>query len=253
MGTSDNHQTVLVTGALAGIGRATATAFAHAGANVVVSGRRPDAGEALAAELRGHGGDAEFIAADVRHESEVEQLVDQAVERFGRLDVAVNNAGQDGDMVPFADVTPERYAAVFDTNVLGTLLGTKHALRVMEPQGSGAIVNVSSIYGQKGFPLNAPYVASKHAIIGLTRSAALEAAPRGVRVNAVAPGPVQTAMLDRVTGGDEEAKAAFLSTVPVGRAGDPQEIADAIVFIASPKAGFLTGQAIFLDGGITAS
>jgi NAD(P)-dependent dehydrogenase (short-subunit alcohol dehydrogenase family) len=250
---SDEHQTVLVTGALAGIGEATATAFAKAGANVVVSGRRPEAGAALTSRLRGHGGEVEFIAADVRHESEVQELVDQAVERFGRLDVVVNNAGADGEMVPFAGVTPESYAAVFDTNVLGTLLGIKHALRVMEPQGSGVIVNVSSIYGDKGFPLNAPYVASKHAIIGLTRVAALEGAAQGVRVNAVAPGPVQTAMLDRVTGGDDEAKVAFLSTVPLGRAGDPQEIADAIVFIASPQASFLTGQAIFLDGGMTAA
>jgi NAD(P)-dependent dehydrogenase (short-subunit alcohol dehydrogenase family) len=222
------------------------------GAKVVVSGRRPEAGEALAAELRGHAGDVEFIAADIRHESEVQHLIDATVSRFGRLDVVVNNAGVDGDMVPFAGVTPESYAAVFDTNVLGTLLGIKHALLVMEPQGSGAIVSVSSIYGQKGFPFNAPYVASKHAIIGLTRAAALEGAAHGVRVNAVAPGPVQTAMLDRVTGGDQEAKAAFLSTVPMGRAGDPQEIADAIIFVTSPKAGFLTGQTIFLDAGITA-
>jgi NAD(P)-dependent dehydrogenase (short-subunit alcohol dehydrogenase family) len=183
------NRTVLVTGALTGIGRAAATAFAIDGANVVVSGRRPDAGEALAAELRGRGGEVEFIAADVRHEPEVQQLVDATVARFGRLDVVVNNAGLDGEMVPFAGVTPESYAATFDTNVLGTLLGIKHALRVMEPQRSGAIVNVSSIYGQKGFPLNAPYVASKLAIIGLTRAAALEGAPHGVRVNAVAPGP----------------------------------------------------------------
>jgi NAD(P)-dependent dehydrogenase (short-subunit alcohol dehydrogenase family) len=245
------QQTVLITGALAGIGRATAIAFAQAGANVVVSGRRPDAGEALAAELRGQGAAAEFVAADVRHEVEVRELVDAAVRRFGGLDVAVNNAGVDGEMVPFAGVTPESYAATFDTNVLGTLLGIKHQLRVMEPQGSGAIVNLSSIYGEMGFPLNAPYVASKHAIIGLTKSAALEAAPFGVRVNAVAPGPVQTAMLDRVTGGDEQAKAAFLATVPQGRAGDPKEIAEAIVFIASPGAGFLTGQTVAIDGGIT--
>ena len=165
----------------------------------------------------------------------------------------VNNAGVDGEMVPFSGVTPESYAGVFDTNVLGTLLGIKHALRIMEPQGSGAIVNVSSIYGEKGFALNAPYVASKHAIIGLTRAAALEGAPHGVRVNAVGPGPVQTAMLDRVTGGDEDAKAAFLSTIPLGRSGEPREIADAIVFIASDRAGFLTGQTIFLDGGLTAA
>ena len=250
---SENKQVVLVTGALAGIGRAIAQAFTETGANVVIAGRRPEAGEALAGELTGHGGEVVFIAADVRHESEVQQLVDETVARFGRLDVMVNNAGVDGEMVPFAGVTPESYAGVFDTNVLGTLLGIKHALRVMEPQGSGAIVNVSSIYGERGFPLNAPYVASKHAIIGLTRAAALEGAPQGVRVNAVGPGPVQTAMLDRVTGGDEEAKAAFLSTIPIGRGGDPKEIADAIVFIASERAGFLTGQTIFLDGGLTAA
>src|ERR1700742_4986582 len=246
---SETGRTVLITGALAGIGRATALAYATAGANVVVSGRRPSAGESLAAELGGHGGGIEFVSADVRHESEVAHLVEATVARFGRLDVAVNNAGLDGAMVPFAEITPASYATTFDTNVLGTLLGIKHQLRVMESQGSGAIVNLSSIYGQKGFPLNAPCVASKHAIIGLTRAAALEGAPYGVRVNAVAPGPVQTAMLDRVTGGDPEAKAAFLATVPAGRAGAPQEIADAIVFIASGRAGFLTGQAGFLDGG----
>ena len=250
---NENKQVVLVTGALAGIGRATVQAFAETGANVIVAGRRPEAGEALAAELAGHGGEVVFLGADVRHEAEVQQLVDETVARFGRLDVMVNNAGVDGEMVPFADVTPESYASVFDTNVLGTLLGIKHALRIMEPQGSGAIVNVSSIYGEKGFPLNAPYVASKHAIIGLTRAAALEGAAHGVRVNAVGPGPVQTAMLDRVTGGDEEAKAAFLATIPIGRGGDPKEIADAIVFMASDRAGFLTGQTIFLDGGLTAA
>src|SRR5690348_10935678 len=236
----ERHRTVLITGALAGIGRATAIAYAEAGSDVVVSGRRPDAGEELAAELAGHGGEVAFIAADVRREAEIRRLVDDTVERFGHLDVAVNNAGLDGEMVPFADLTPESYSQTFETNVLGTLLGIKHQLRVMEPRGSGAIVNLSSIYGQKGFPLNAPYVASKHAIIGLTKSAALEAAPYGVRVNAVAPGPVQTAMLDRVTGGDHEAKAAFLATVPQGRAGQPQEIANAIRFIASDRAGYLT-------------
>jgi len=250
---SEKNKTVLVTGALTGIGRATAIAFAETGANVVVSGRRPEAGEALASELRGRSGDVIFIRADVRHEDEIQSLVDAAVARFGRLDVAVNNAGVDGEMIPFADLDAEKYAAVFDTNVLGTLLGIKHQLRVMEPQGSGSIVNVSSIYGLKGFPVNAPYVASKHAIIGLTRAAALEGAGFGVRVNAVAPGPVQTPMLNRVTGGDEQAKAAFIATLPLRRAGQPKEIADAIEFISSDKAGFLTGQVITLDGGVTAA
>ncbi len=250
---SQTKQSVLVTGALSGIGRATAIAFAQIGANVVVSGRRPEAGEALAAELQQYGGDVQFIAADVRHEPEVQGLVDETVARFGRLDIAINNAGADGDMVPFAGVTPESYAAVFDTNVLGTLLGIKHELRVMEPQGFGSIVNLSSIYGLKGFALNAPYVASKHAIIGPTRTAAIEGGPFGVRVNAVAPGPVQTPMFDRVTGGDDEAKAAFVSTLPLGRAGDPNEIADAIVFITSDRAGFLTGETVVLDGGVMAT
>jgi NAD(P)-dependent dehydrogenase (short-subunit alcohol dehydrogenase family) len=129
----------------------------------------------------------------------------------------------------------------------------KHELRVMQEQRSGSIVNNSSIYGQKAFPNASLYVASKHAIIGLTRSAALEAAPYGVRVNAVGPGPVQTAMLDRVTGGDAQAKAAFLATVPQQRAGQPEEIAEAIAYISSPEAGFLTGQTIFLDDGMTAA
>jgi NAD(P)-dependent dehydrogenase (short-subunit alcohol dehydrogenase family) len=246
-------KTVLITGALTGIGRATAVVFAEAGANVVVSGRRPEAGEALAAELQGHDGEVVFVQADVRRENEVQRLVDETVARFGRLDVAVNNAGVDGEMIPFAALDAEKYAAVFDTNVLGTLLGIKHQLRVMEPQGSGSIVNVSSIYGLKGFPVNAPYVASKHAIIGLTRVAALEAAQFKVRVNAVAPGPVETPMLNRVTGGDDAAKAAFVATLPLGRAGEPKEIADAIEFITSDKAQWLTGQVITLDGGVMAA
>jgi NAD(P)-dependent dehydrogenase (short-subunit alcohol dehydrogenase family) len=245
---------VLVTGALTGIGRATAESFARLGATVVVAGRHQDAGEALSVELESLGAkSAAFVKADVRYENEVRVLVDQVIERFGRLDVAVNNAGSDGTMGNIVDQTPETYAATFDTNVLGTLLSLKHELRVMRAQGSGSIVNLSSIYGQKGFPGASLYVASKHAIIGLTKSAALEGAPLGVRVNAVAPGPVQTAMLDRVTGNNADTKAAFLSLVPQGRAGDVTEIADAIVFITSERARFLTGQTIFIDGGVTAA
>jgi NAD(P)-dependent dehydrogenase (short-subunit alcohol dehydrogenase family) len=199
------------------------------------------------------GAAAEFIRADVRFDDQLAALADQTVARFGRLDVAVNNAGTDGEFSPVAELTAAMYASTFNTNVLGTLLSVKHELRVMQQQGSGSIVNVSSIYGQKGFPNALLYVASKHAIIGLTRSAALEAASYGVRVNAVGPGPVQTAMLDRVTGGDAAAKAAFLATVPQQRAGKPEEIAAAIAYISSPDAGFLTGQTIFLDGGMTAA
>ena len=191
---------VLITGALAGIGRATAVAFAREGARIVVSGRRDETGEALATELRTLGAEAEYVRADVRHEDDVRNLVDQTVARFGRLDVAVNNAGTEGKPGPVIEQSPESYAVVFDSNVLGTLLSMKHELRVMLPQGRGSIINLSSTAGQKGVPGASIYAASKHAVDGLTRSAALEAAASGVRVNAVAPGPIETEMLERFIG-----------------------------------------------------
>src|SRR5271154_7362894 len=173
---------VLITGALTGIGRATAFAFAREGARVVVSGRRDDAGEALATELRATGAEVEFIRADVRHENDVQNLVDKTVARFGRLDVAVNNAGTEGKTGPVTEQTAESYAATFDSNVLGVLLSMKHELRVMLPQRSGSIVNVSSAYGSVGAAGASVYVASKHAVEGLTKSAALEVAGSGARV-----------------------------------------------------------------------
>jgi NAD(P)-dependent dehydrogenase (short-subunit alcohol dehydrogenase family) len=247
-----SNPVVLITGALTGIGRATALAFADEGARVVVSGRRDDAGEKLIAELRGLGAEAEFIRADVRHEQDVQNLVDKTVARFGRLDVAVNNAGTEGKPGPVTEQSAESYAATFDTNVLGVLLSMKHELRVMQAQGSGSIINLSSTMGQRGAPGASLYTASKHAVEGLTKSAALEAAAFGVRVNAVAPGPIETAMLDRITG-NADRKAGLVAGVPLKRAGRPEEIADAIVFAASPKASFITGQIINVNGGKTAS
>jgi NAD(P)-dependent dehydrogenase (short-subunit alcohol dehydrogenase family) len=243
---------VLITGALAGIGRATAIAFAKEGGRLVVSGRRENIGNALAVELRQLGAEAEFIRADVRHEDEVRRLVDQAVTRFGRLDIAVNNAGTEGNPGPVTEFTAENYAAMFDTNVLGTLFGMKHELRVMQAQGSGSIVNLSSTMGERGSANMALYAGSKHAVEGITKSAAIEAAAFGVRVNAVAPGPTETAMLDRLTGGAEK-KAAFSAAVPLKRLGTPEEVADAITFLASDKARFITGQVIRVNGGKTAS
>src|ERR1700737_3936430 len=184
-----NNPVVLITGALTGIGRATALAFAKDGASGVVSGRRKDAGQALVAELHKLGAKAEFVQAAGRHEDDVRSLVDQTVKRFGRLDVAVNNAGTEGKPGPVTEQTAESYAATFDTNVLGTLLSMKHELRVMIAQGHGSIVNISSTYGHTGAPGASVYAASKHAIEGLTKSAALEAAGTGVRVNAIARGP----------------------------------------------------------------
>src|ERR1700739_2648953 len=236
-----NNPVVLSTGALTGIGRAAAVAFAKKGANVVVAGRRDEAGKALAEELRGFGSEAEFINADVRKEDDVRALVDRTIERFGRLDVAVNNAGTEGRPGPITDQTAESYAATFDTNVLAPLLSMKHELRVMQAQGSGSIINISSTYGHEGGAGASVYVASKHAGEGMTKAAALEAANSGVRVNAVAPGPIETGMLDRFTGTSER-KAALLKTVPLGRVGDPADIARAAVFLASEDASFITGQ-----------
>jgi NAD(P)-dependent dehydrogenase (short-subunit alcohol dehydrogenase family) len=242
---------VLITGALAGIGRATALAFGREGARVVVSGRRDDAGQALAAELRALGAETEFVRADVRHELDVKALVDRTVERFGRLDVAVNNAGTEGKLGPLTDQSAESYAATFDTNVLGTILSLKHELRVMTAQHSGIIINLSSTMGSRGAPGASMYVASKHAVEGLTKSAALEGAPFGVRVNAVAPGPVETEMLDRFAGSADR-KASMIQGVPLKRLGRPEDIAESIVFLASGKAAFLTGEIVHVNGGKTA-
>jgi NAD(P)-dependent dehydrogenase (short-subunit alcohol dehydrogenase family) len=243
---------ILITGALTGIGRATAQAFAKERATVVISGRRQAEGEALEVELRRLGAEAVFVAADVRHDDDMRRLIDQTITRFGRLDVAVNNAGTEGRPGPLTEQTPESYAAMFETNVLGTLLSLKHELRVMQPQGAGSIINISSTMGERGAAHLALYTASKHAVEGLTKSAALEAAAFGVRVNAVAPGPTETAMLDRLTGTPDK-KAAFYSAVPLKRGAKPEEIADAITFLGSAKASFITGQIIRVNGGKTAS
>src|ERR1700756_2485056 len=236
---SMNTQVVLITGALTGIGRATAIAFAQDGAHVVVSGRRDKEGQELAAELEGLGTEAIFVPSDVRNEGAVRDLVDRTVARFGRLDVAVNCAGTKGKPGPVTEQTAETYAATFDTNVLGTLLSMKHEMRVMLAQRSGSIVNVSSTYGHTGAAGASLYAASKHAVEGLTKSAALEVAASGVRVNMVSPGPIETGMLNRFTGTDER-KAGLAATVPLKRVGRPEEIAQTIMFLAFDKASFVT-------------
>jgi NAD(P)-dependent dehydrogenase (short-subunit alcohol dehydrogenase family) len=242
---------VLITGALTGIGRATALAFAQEGARIIVSGRNDEAGKELVSELGAGGGEAAFIRADVRHEDDVRNLVDKTIARFGRLDAAVNCAGTEGTPGPVTEQTAETYAATFDTNVLGTLLSMKHEMRVMLAQGGGSIVNVSSTYGHTGAAGASIYSASKHAVEGLTKSAALEAASAGVRINMVAPGPIETGMLNRFTGTDER-KARLASTVPLHRVGRPEEIAQTIMFLASDRASFITGASYLVDGGKTA-
>jgi NAD(P)-dependent dehydrogenase (short-subunit alcohol dehydrogenase family) len=187
----------------------------------------------------------------VRRDEEVKTLIDRTVARFGRVDVAFNVAGTEGQPGLIVNQTAESYAATFDTNVLGTLLSLKHELRVMTAQKSGSIINISSTYGHEGAAYASVYAASKHAVEGFTKSAALEVAASGVRVNAVAPGPTDTGMLDRFTGTPEN-KAALVSGVPLGRVGKPADIANMILFLASDAASFMTGQIVSVDGGKTA-
>ncbi|HZY98407.1 MAG TPA: glucose 1-dehydrogenase [Candidatus Baltobacteraceae bacterium] len=241
---------VLITGGLSGIGRAAAVAFAKEGAKVVAGGRRDDAGKALVDELRSLGTEAEFVIVDVREENDVRALVDKTVARFGRLDVAVNAAGTEGEPGPITDQTAESYAATFGTNVLGVILSMKHEVRAMQSQGSGSIINISSTYGHKGAASAPLYAASKHAVEGITQSVALEMAKSGVRVNAVAPGPIDTGLLTRFTRTPEN-KAALAATVPMGRLGLTEEVANAIVLLASDKASYITGHILNVDGGKT--
>jgi NAD(P)-dependent dehydrogenase (short-subunit alcohol dehydrogenase family) len=245
-----SNPVVLVTGGLSGIGRAAAVAFAKKGAKVVVAGRHDDAGKALVKELRSLGSEAEFVNADVRKEEDVRALVDKTIARFGRLDVAVNNAGTEGKGGRITEQTAESYAATFDTNVLGVVLSMKHEVRAMQAQGSGNIINISSTYGHEGAAGASIYVGAKHAVEGITKSVALELAKSGIRVNAIAPGPTDTGMLTRFTGTPEK-KEALVTTVPMGRLGLPEELANAIVFVASDEASFITGHVLNVDGGKT--
>ena len=248
-----NTPVVLITGALTGIGRATALAFAREGARIAISGRRDEVGQKLVEELRAIGAEAEYWRSDVRHDQDVRDLVDEdrRALRSPRYRCKHFYAGTEGAGGLVTDQTAESYAATFDTNVLGVLLSMKHELRVMLPQGSGSIVNVSSAYGSVGAAGASVYVASKHAVEGMTKSAALEVAGTGVRVNVVAPGTTDTGMLTRFTNTDEN-KAALVSTVPVKRLGTPDEIAHVIVFVASANASYMTGASIPVDGGMLA-
>jgi NAD(P)-dependent dehydrogenase (short-subunit alcohol dehydrogenase family) len=219
---------------------------------VVVAGRRDEAGKALAEELRSFGSEAEFINADVRKEDDIRALVDKTVSRFGRLDVAVNNAATEGAVGPITDQTAESFSATFETNVLGVVLSMKHEIRAMQAQGSGSIINISSTYGHEGAAFASIYVGAKHAVEGITKSVALEVAKSGIRVNAVAPGPTDTGMLTRFTGTTEN-KAALVAQVPLGRLGLAEEVADGIVFIGSDEAKFITGHVLNVDGGHSAN
>jgi NAD(P)-dependent dehydrogenase (short-subunit alcohol dehydrogenase family) len=238
----------LVTGGTSGIGKATAIEFARAGAKVVLTGRREKEGTQVVAEIKKLGGDAAFIRADIAKDADVKKMVDFTVDKFGRLDIAFNNAGVEW-IGPLDQASEAEYRRVFDTNVWGVLNSMRHEIPVMLKNGGGAIVNTSSVVGHVGFPQGSIYNGSKHAVEGLTKAVALEFAKQNLRINAVAPGPIATEMWDRVAGdiGDQ-----ITAIVPAGRTGSSEEIAAAVLYLASDAAKFTTGTSLVVDGGIIA-
>ena len=247
-----NGKVVLVTGGTSGIGKATAIAFAQEGAKVVLSGRREQEGLAVVEEITKAGGVAHFVQADVAKEADVKRLVESTVAKFGRLDVAFNNAGV--EMVgALTEVTEADYRRVFDINVWGVVASMKYEIAAMLKTGGGAIINTSSVGGHIGMANVSLYVATKHAVEGLTKSAALEYAKQGIRVTAVAPAAIVTEMLDRFAGGEHsEQGKAFAAMHPVGRMGRAEEVAAAVLYLASDAASFTTGISLPVDGGYLA-
>ena len=241
----------IVTGGTSGIGRAAAVAYAKEGAKVVVAGRRAAEGEETVRLIRAEGGEGLFVATDVAQEAQVKNLVGRTLEQFGRLDFAFNNAGIEQIPTPFLEQTEETYDQVMDINVKGVWLSMKHQVPAMLKTGGGAIVNTSSALGVIAFAAMEVYVASKHAVIGMTKSAALEFGKQGIRINAVLPAVIETDMYHRFAGEKPEMRAAMTAMHPIGRIGTPQEIADAVIWLSSKKSSFVTGHSLLLDGGFT--
>lgn len=239
----------LVTGASSGIGAASAVALAEAGASVVLAARSLDKGESVAEKIRSVGGKAVFVQTDVTDDAQLARFVAAAESEFGGLDIAFNNAGTEGPLGPLADVDASTYDTVFDTNVRSIWNGMRHQIPALRKRGGGVIINNSSILGLRGVANFATYVASKFAVEGLTRSAAIELAGDNIRVNTVAPGPIVTPLLERATGGNTD---GFNAIIPMKRAGKPEEIASGVVFLASDAASYITGHALPIGGGATA-
>lgn len=241
---------VLVIGGSTGIGRATAIAFGQAGATVVIAGRGKDRGKETEALVQQTGVAALFVETDVTSDQSVRALIDQTVKRFARIDAAFNNAGIEGKIAPLADTTEDDFDTIINTNLKGVYLGLKYQIPQMLKQGGGTIVNTASIGGVIGFPNTAIYCASKHGVIGLTKTVALELAKSNIRVNAIAPGAVQTGLLNRMSG-SEEAAQGVAQAIPIGRVGTPEETAKAVVWLCSDEASYITGHTLVSDGGFT--
>jgi NAD(P)-dependent dehydrogenase (short-subunit alcohol dehydrogenase family) len=239
----------LVTGASTGIGRAAAIALASEGAAVLVTDVDGARGRRVIDEIEGKGGRAVFFHMDVTDDGQVSAAVDEAVHRYGGLDVAYNNAGIEGAQAPVHEMPPDNWHRVLAVNLTGVWTCMRHEIPAMLERGGGSIINCSSVAGLVGFPAIAAYAASKHGLIGLTKTAALEYATQGIRVNAVCPGVIDTEMIERFTHEEPDAEAAMIATEPIGRLGQPEEIADAVVWLASSRSSFVTGQAIAVDGG----
>lgn len=243
-------KTALIIGATTGIGRATALAFGEAGANLCIAGLGAADGESLRDEIVSrHGVAVEFAEANVRSEGEIRSLHERAIARFGRIDIAFNNAGIPGKTAPVQELSEADFYDLIDVNLKGVFLGLKYQVPHMIEKGGGAIVNTSSLFGVMGFATTAVYCASKWAVIGLTNSVALEVARKNIRVNAIAPGSVMTPLLRGMFGSEQAAKDTVLPMIPMGRISDPAEIAQLVLFLASDAASFITGQAVVIDGG----
>ena len=245
-------KTALVTGGGSGIGRATALAFAREGARVVIGDLDPEGGEQAVRAIRDAGGEASFLRTNVSVEADVEGLVDHAMKFYGSLDLAFNNAGVDGVLRPLVEHSEDNYRAVMEVNVKGVWLSMKHEIPRMIEGVGGSIVNSSSVAGLIGAPGMALYAASKHAVVGLTRSAALEYSAKGVRINAVNPGVIDTEMVDRFAAAKAIEKRDLERLHPIGRIGRVEEVAAAVLWLCSERASFVTGHCLAVDGGFTA-